>query len=114
MEPYDIDAHTLHEALEQLGWKADAKALSARVRRMSWGVPAEDEFWRPKRGSAREYSMLVSTFVRQIHRRSSIKRGAPNTPLNPTAAAALAGGRGLAAIRWADQPTGGTTVLVFL
>lgn len=44
MEPYDLDAHTLHEALEQLGWRADAKTLSDRVRRMSWGLPAEDEF----------------------------------------------------------------------
>lgn len=42
----DIDpaARVIHEALEQLGWTLDSKAIAERVTRLDLGLPAEDEF----------------------------------------------------------------------
>jgi Holliday junction resolvase len=42
--PIDPTAHLIHEALEQLGWHMDAQALAARIMRLQFGLPAEDEF----------------------------------------------------------------------
>lgn len=36
--------HVIHEALEQLGWGADANQVAERVQRLHIGLPAEDEF----------------------------------------------------------------------
>lgn len=41
--PQDIEP-LIQEALTQLGWKANAKRLSARVSRLNLGLPREDEF----------------------------------------------------------------------
>ena len=37
-------AELIHEALEQLDWSGDARALAERVSRLGLGLPAEDEF----------------------------------------------------------------------
>jgi Holliday junction resolvase len=40
----DPSARLLSEAISDLGWKADPKALADRVRQLQQGLPAEDEF----------------------------------------------------------------------
>ena len=40
----DSSARLLHEAIQQLGWSADPSRLVDRVRRLDFGLPAEDEF----------------------------------------------------------------------
>lgn len=34
----------IHEALEQIGWDADAMKVAERVKRLNYGLPREDEF----------------------------------------------------------------------
>lgn len=41
--PNDLE-RLVHESLEQLGWKADAKHVADRVKRLNIGLPLEDEF----------------------------------------------------------------------
>ncbi|MGH0214470.1 restriction endonuclease [Sinorhizobium meliloti] len=41
--PDDL-ARLIHEALEELAWKADAEQVAEIVRRLNVGLPAEDEF----------------------------------------------------------------------
>lgn len=40
----DPSARLVSEAVAELGWKADPKALAERVRQLQRGLPAEDEF----------------------------------------------------------------------
>lgn len=42
-QPEDLE-QLIHEALEQLGWGADAGQVVARIRRLNVGLPREDEF----------------------------------------------------------------------
>lgn len=42
-KPSDLE-RLIHEALEQLGWKADAASIADRVHRLNIGLPLEDEF----------------------------------------------------------------------
>lgn len=44
MTKHDDLARLIHEALEQLGWKADASLVADRVKRLDIGLPLEDEF----------------------------------------------------------------------
>lgn len=41
--PIDLE-QLIHEALEQLGWGAEAGQVAARIRRLNVGLPREDEF----------------------------------------------------------------------
>ncbi len=41
--PDDLE-QLIHEALEQLGWGAEAGRVAARIRRLNVGLPREDEF----------------------------------------------------------------------
>lgn len=43
MESEDIE-RLVHEALEQIGWDADAEQVAKRVKRLHYGLPREDEF----------------------------------------------------------------------
>ena len=40
----DTLARLFHEAIQQLGWSTDSASLVNRVKRLSLGIPAEDEF----------------------------------------------------------------------
>jgi len=47
------DDRLIQEVLAELGWEADPKSVADRVRRLNFGLPAEDEFiaicsWRGK------------------------------------------------------------------
>ncbi|MCH8497828.1 MAG: hypothetical protein LAT63_05095 [Marinobacter sp.] len=43
MESEEIE-RLVHEALEQIGWDADAEQVAKRVKRLHYGLPREDEF----------------------------------------------------------------------
>jgi Holliday junction resolvase len=40
----DPSFYKIYEALEQAGWKSDPKTLEAALRKLNYGIPAQDEF----------------------------------------------------------------------